>query len=54
MVNTESRLIILFAAKDGEALYSQQEQDQVLTVAQIMKCLLENSDKLKEVEKTTR
>ena len=54
MVNTESRLIILFAAKDGEALYSQQKQDQVLTVAQIMKCLLQNSDKLKEVGKTTR
>ena len=44
MVNTESRLIILFAAKDGEALYSQQEQDQVLTVAQIMNSLLPNSD----------
>ena len=27
MVNTEIRLIIFFAAKDGEALYSQQEQD---------------------------
>ena len=26
-------LIIFFAAKDGEALYSQQKQDQVLTVA---------------------
>ena len=26
-----------FAAKDGEALYSQQKQDQELTVAQIMK-----------------
>ena len=36
MVNTEIRLIILFAAKDGEALYSQQKQDQELTVAQIM------------------
>ena len=30
------RLIIVFAAKDGEALYSQQKQDQELTVAQIM------------------
>ena len=37
MVNTEIRLIIFFAAKDGEALYSQQKQDQQLTVAQIMK-----------------
>ena len=36
MVNTEIRLIIFFAAKDGEALYSQQKQDQELTVAQIM------------------
>ena len=32
MVNTETRLIIFFAAKDGEALYSQQKQDQELTV----------------------
>ena len=44
MVNTEIRLIILFAAKDGEALYSQQKQDQVLTAAQIMNSLLQNSD----------
>ena len=36
MVNTEIRLIIFFAAKDGEALYSQQKQDQEVTVAQIM------------------
>ena len=33
---TKIRLIILFAAKDGEALYSQQKQDQELTVPQIM------------------
>ena len=33
MVNTEIRLIIFFAAKDGEALYSQQKQDRELTVA---------------------
>ena len=44
MVNTEIRLIIFFAAKDGEALYSQQKQDQELTVAQVMKSLLPNSD----------
>ena len=36
MLNTEIRLIIFFAAKDGEALYSQQKQDRELTVAQIM------------------
>ena len=35
---------IFFAAKDGEALYSQQKQDQELTVAQIMNSLLPNSD----------
>jgi len=44
MVNTEIRLIIFFAAKDGEALYSEQKQDQDLTVAQIMSSLLPNSD----------
>ena len=44
MVNTKIRLIILFAAKDGEALDSQQKQDQELTVAQIMNSLLPNSD----------
>ena len=53
MVNTEIRLIIFFAAKDGEALYSQQKEDQELTVAQIMNCLLPNSD-LEKVWKTTR
>ena len=53
MINTEIRLIIFFAAKDGEALYSQQKQDQELTVAQIMNSLLLNSD-LKKVGKTTR
>ena len=35
MVNTKIRLIIFFAAKDGAALYSQQKQDQELSVAQI-------------------
>ena len=44
MVNTEIRLIMSFAAKDGEALYNQQKQDQELTVAQIMNSLLPNSD----------
>ena len=44
MINTEIRLIIFFAAEDGEALYSQQKQDQELTVAQIMNYLLQNSD----------
>ena len=44
MVNTEIRLIIFSAAKDEEALYSQQKQDWELTVAQIMNSLLPNSD----------
>ena len=44
MVNTEIRLIMFFAVKDGEALYSQQKQDQELTTAQIMSSLLPNSD----------
>ena len=42
--HTKIRLIIFFAAKDREALYSQQRQDQELTVAQIMNSLLPNSD----------
>ena len=44
MVNTKIRLIIFFAVKDGEALYSQQKQDWEWTVAQIMNFLLPNSD----------
>ena len=43
MVNTEIRLTILFAAENGEALYSQQKQDQDLAMAQIMNSLLPNS-----------
>ena len=38
-VNIEIRLIIFFAAEDGEALYSQQKQDWALTVAQSMNSL---------------
>ena len=44
LVNIEIRLIIFFAAKDGEALYSQQKQDRELTVAQIMNSLLPSSN----------
>ena len=44
MINTEIGLIIFFAAKDGEALYSQQKQDWELTVAQIMNSLLPDSE----------
>ena len=44
VVNSEIRLNILFVAKDGEVLHSQQKQDLELTVAQIMSSLLQNSD----------
>ena len=44
MVNTNIRLIIFFAAEDRDAVYSQQKQDQELTVARIMNSLLPNSD----------
>ena len=46
MVNTEIRLIIFFAVKEGEVLYSQKKKkkDQELTVAQIMNSLMANSD----------
>ena len=59
MVNTEIRLIIFYAAKDGEALYSQQKQDQELAVAQIMNSLLLYSDSnniffQKKIGKTAR
>ena len=54
MVNTKFRLIIFFAAKDREALYSQQKQDQELTVAQIMNSFKSRANfrlKLKKVGK---
>ena len=54
MANMKIRLIIFFATKDEEALYSQQKQDWELNVAQIMNSLLPNSDKLKKVGKTSR
>ena len=37
-------MIMFFVAKDGEAVYSRQKQDQELTVAHIMTSLLQNSD----------
>ena len=52
MVNTEIRLIIFFAVEDGEALYSQQKQNQELTVALII--VANFRLKLKKVGKTTR
>ena len=44
MINTKIRLIIIFAAKDGEALYSQQKKkkkDKKLSVAHIINSLLQ-------------
>ena len=43
MINTKIKLVIFFAAQNGESLYSQQKQDQELTVAQIMNSLLPKS-----------
>ena len=51
MVNTKIRLIIFFAAKDGEALYSQQKQDWELTMAYL---IAKFRLKSKKVGKTTR
>ena len=48
MVNTKIRVIIFFVAKDGEALYSQQKQDQELTVAQIMNSLCQIQTQIEE------
>ena len=44
MVNSEIRLTVFFAVEDGETLYSQQKEDQELTLDGIMNSLLPNSD----------
>ena len=55
MVNIEIRLITVFAAKDGEALYSQQKQDWEPNVAQITNWVIAKFRlKLKKVGETTR
>ena len=54
MVNSKIRLIIFFAAKDGEALYSQQKQDQELTGSDHELIIAKFRLKLKKVGKTTR
>ena len=54
MVNTQIRLIIFFAAKDGEALYSQQKQDWELTGSDHELLIAKFRLKLKKVGKTTR
>ena len=54
MVNTEIRVTIFFAAKDGEALYSQQKQDQELTGSDHELLITKFRLKLKKVGETTR
>ena len=51
MVNTEIRLITLFATKDGETLYSQQNQAQKLTVSDHEPLIPKIRCKLKKVGK---
>ena len=54
MVNTEIKLIIFFATKGGETLYSQQKQDWELTVSDHELLIAKFRLKLKKVGKTTR
>ena len=54
MVNTENRLIIFFAAEDGEAQYSQQKQDLELTGSDHEFLFEKFRLKLNKVGKTTR
>ena len=54
MANTEIRLIIFFAVKDGEALHSQQKQDQELIGSDHELLITKFRLKLKKVGKTTR
>ena len=54
MVNTEIRFFIFFAAKDREALYSQQNQDWELTGSDHEILIAKFKLKLKKVGKTTR
>ena len=54
MVSTEIRLIIFFAAKDGEALYSQRKQDWELTGSDHELLTAKFRLKLKKERKTTR
>ena len=54
MVNTEIRLIMFFAAKDGEALYSQRKQDWELTGSDHELLIAKFRLKLKKLGKTTK
>ena len=53
MANAEIRLIIFYATKDGEALYSQQKQDWELTGSDHELLIAKFRLKLKKVGKTT-
>ena len=54
MVKTKIRLTIIFAVKDGEALYSQQKHDRELTGSDHVLLITKFRLKLKKVGKTTR
>ena len=55
MVNTKIRFIIFFAAKDGEALYSQQKQDREIDCGSDHELVIAKFRlKLKKVGKTIR
>ena len=54
MVNTKNRLIIFFADKDGEALYSQQKQDLELTDSDLELLITKFRFKLKKVGEITK
>ena len=54
MIKTEIRLIIFFAARDGEVLYSQQKQVWELTGSDHELLIAKFRLKLKKVGKTTR
>ena len=54
MVNTKIRLIMSFAAKDGEALYSQQKQDGADCGSDHELLIAKFRLKLKKVGKTAR
>ena len=54
MVNTKIRLIIFFAAKDGEALYSEQKRPGAACGSDHELLIAKFRLKLKKVGKTTR
>ena len=54
MVNTKIRLIIFFAAKDGEALYSQKKTRPGADCGSDHELIAKFTPNLKKVEKTTR